>query len=48
LSEKKGTSVQFQYSPVDRETFKFAISQRALDLLRQALPAKPPAVSQIH
>jgi nicotinamide-nucleotide amidase len=48
LSEKKGTSVQFQYSPVDRETFKFAISQRTLDLLRQALPAKPPAVSQIH
>jgi nicotinamide-nucleotide amidase len=40
LSEKKDTTVLLQYSPVDRETFKFAISQRALDLLRQALAAK--------
>ncbi len=40
LSEKKGTTVQNQYSPVDRKTFKFAISQRALDLLRQALPGR--------
>jgi nicotinamide-nucleotide amidase len=38
LSEKKGATVLLQYSPVDRETFKFAISQRALDLLRLVLP----------
>jgi nicotinamide-nucleotide amidase len=37
LSRNKGTTALFQYIPVDRETFKFAISQRALDLLRQAL-----------
>lgn len=48
LSENQRTSVQFQYSPVDRETFKFAISQRALDLLRLAMPAVPPAMRQIH
>ena len=41
LSENQGTTVLLQYSPVDRETFKFAISQRALDLLRQSLPAFP-------
>jgi nicotinamide mononucleotide (NMN) deamidase PncC len=40
LSESKGTTVQFQYSPVDRETFKFAISQRALDMLRRALAGR--------
>jgi nicotinamide-nucleotide amidase len=48
LSENQRTSVQFQYSPVDRETFKYVISQRALDLLRQAMPAAPPATRQIH
>jgi nicotinamide mononucleotide (NMN) deamidase PncC len=29
LSENQRTNVRFQYSPADRETFKFAISQRA-------------------
>ncbi len=48
LSENQRSIVQFQYSPVDRETFKFAISQRALDLLRLALPGHPPALNQIH
>jgi nicotinamide-nucleotide amidase len=48
LSENRRTIVQLQYSPVDRETFKFAISQRALDLLRLALPGHPPALNQIH
>jgi nicotinamide-nucleotide amidase len=43
LSQDEGTTVLQQYSPVDRQTFKFAISQRALDLLRQALPRKSPA-----
>jgi nicotinamide-nucleotide amidase len=47
LSQEKGTTVLLQYSPVDRETFKFAISQRALDLLRLALPPAPPASRQI-
>ena len=47
LSQEKGTNVLLQYSPVDRETFKFAISQRALDLLRQALPPSPPASRKI-
>jgi PncC family amidohydrolase len=40
LSDKEGTTVLLQYSPVDRETFKFAISQRALDFLREALGPK--------
>jgi nicotinamide-nucleotide amidase len=42
LSQNKGTAVLLQHSPVDRETFKFAVSQRALDLLRQALPPPLP------
>jgi len=46
LSQNKGTTVLLQYSPVDRETFKFAISQRALDLLRLALSPAPQAPSQ--
>ena len=41
LSEEKDTTVLLQYSPVDRETFKFAISQRALDFLREALEPRP-------
>jgi nicotinamide-nucleotide amidase len=46
LSQREGTTVLLQYSPVDRETFKFAISQRALDLLRQSLPPPaPPALA---
>ena len=44
LSQHKGTDVLLQYSPVDRETFKFAISQRALDFLRLALSPEPPAL----
>ncbi len=48
LSEKKGTTVQFQYSPVDRETFKFAISQRALNMLRQALGGRAADGGQNH
>lgn len=47
LSQNERTTVLHQYSPVDRETFKFAISQRALDLLRQALPAAIPAARKI-
>jgi len=47
LSQNQGTTVLLQYTPVDRETFKFAISQRALDLLRQALPPIPPAPRKI-
>jgi nicotinamide-nucleotide amidase len=44
LASEQGTTVQLQYSPVDRETFKFAVSQRALDMLRQALlPETSPA-----
>jgi nicotinamide-nucleotide amidase len=46
LSQEAGTTVQLQYSPVDRETFKFAISQRALDLLRLALPPGRPSSRQ--
>jgi nicotinamide-nucleotide amidase len=42
LSQTGGTSVLSQYSPVDRETFKYAITQRALDMLRLALPPDPP------
>jgi len=41
LSEEKDTTVLLQYSPVDRETFKFAISQRALDSLRESLGPRP-------
>jgi nicotinamide-nucleotide amidase len=37
LAGKEGTTVQHQYSPTDRETFKFVTSQRALDLLRHSL-----------
>ena len=44
LSKNEGTSVLSQYSPVDRETFKYAITQRALDMLRLSLlPDPPPA-----
>jgi nicotinamide-nucleotide amidase len=43
LSQNKGTSVLLQYSPVEREAFKFAISQRALDLLRQDISPAPVA-----
>jgi nicotinamide-nucleotide amidase len=39
LAGKEGTSVQVQYNPTDRETFKFVISQRELDLLRHSLGA---------
>lgn len=31
----KGTTVQQQFYPFDRETFKYAVSQQALDLLRR-------------
>lgn len=46
LSQEQGTTVQLQYSPADRETFKFAMSQRALDLLRLALPPGRPSSRQ--
>jgi nicotinamide-nucleotide amidase len=39
LASKEGTTVQLQYNPTDRETFKFVTSQRALDLIRHALNA---------
>jgi nicotinamide-nucleotide amidase len=39
LASKEGTTVQLQYNPTDRETFKFVTSQRALDLIRLALMA---------
>jgi nicotinamide-nucleotide amidase len=42
LATKLDTTVQLQYSPVDRETFKFVVSQRALDMLRHALTAVEP------
>jgi nicotinamide-nucleotide amidase len=38
FADNRGTAVHLQYSPTDRETFKFVISQRAFDLLRHALP----------
>jgi nicotinamide-nucleotide amidase len=46
LSESKKTLVQLQYSPVDRETFKFVVSQRALDLLRNSLLSTTPSRSK--
>jgi nicotinamide-nucleotide amidase len=39
LASKTGTTVQLQYNPTDRETFKFVSSQRALDLVRHAIIA---------
>ena len=36
VASDKGTTVQRQFYPFDRETFKYAVSQQALDLLRRA------------
>ena len=47
MSRKENTTVFFQYNPLDRETFKFAISQCALDLLRRALSPASPALPKI-
>jgi nicotinamide-nucleotide amidase len=35
VAHEKGTTVQRQLYPFDRETFKYAVSQQALELLRQ-------------
>jgi nicotinamide-nucleotide amidase len=35
IADEKGTTVQQQFYPFDRETFKYAVSQQALDLLRR-------------
>jgi nicotinamide-nucleotide amidase len=35
VASEKGTTVQHQFYPFDRETFKYAVSQQALNLLRQ-------------
>jgi nicotinamide-nucleotide amidase len=35
VASDKGTAVQRQFYPFDRETFKYAVSQQALDLLRR-------------
>jgi nicotinamide-nucleotide amidase len=37
LADEKGTVVQRQFNPFDRETFKYVTSQQAMDLLRRAL-----------
>jgi nicotinamide-nucleotide amidase len=37
LADEAGTTVERHFNPYDRETFKFAASQQALDLLRRAL-----------
>jgi len=37
LASDRGTTVQLQFNPFDRETFKFVTSQQALDLLRRAV-----------
>jgi len=37
LADEKGTSVQRQFNPFDRETFKFVTTQQAMDMLRRAL-----------
>ena len=37
LADGAGTTVERHFNPYDRETFKFAASQQALDLLRRAL-----------
>jgi nicotinamide-nucleotide amidase len=37
LAEGGKTVVERHFNPYDRETFKFAASQQALDLLRRAL-----------
>jgi nicotinamide-nucleotide amidase len=47
LSERKKTVVQLQYSPVDRETFKFVVSQRALDILRNSLLTAAPFAEKV-
>jgi len=47
LSESKKTVVQLQYSPVDRETFKFVVSQRALDILRNSLLTAAPFAEKV-
>jgi nicotinamide-nucleotide amidase len=39
LADGAGTRVERHFNPYDRETFKFAASQQALDLLRRALLA---------
>jgi PncC family amidohydrolase len=35
VANGEGTVVEHQFYPFDRETFKYAISQQALDLLRR-------------
>jgi nicotinamide-nucleotide amidase len=35
VASDKGTTVQHQFYPFDRETFKYAVSQQTLDLLRR-------------
>lgn len=35
VSSDKGTTVQRQFYPFDRETFKYAVSQQAMELLRR-------------
>jgi nicotinamide-nucleotide amidase len=37
LADEKGTVVQRQFNPFDRETFKYVTSQQSLDMLRLAL-----------
>jgi nicotinamide-nucleotide amidase len=37
LAGAQGTTVEKHFNPFDRETFKFATSQQALDMLRRAL-----------
>ena len=44
MSRKRAPLSCFSTVRSDRETFKFAISQCALDLLRRALPPAPPAL----
>jgi nicotinamide-nucleotide amidase len=39
LADEKGTAVERQFNPLDRETFKWVTSQQAMDLLRRALRA---------
>jgi nicotinamide-nucleotide amidase len=41
LATKQDTTVHLLYSPVDRETFKFVVSQKSLDLLRVAQMGRP-------
>jgi len=39
LADEKGTMAERHFNPFDRETFKYAASQQAMDLLRRALLA---------